>query len=146
MWNALRMGRAGAVFRREHPINPYRADFACLNLGIVIEMDGGQHLSSEALAYDRRRDAFMAGAGWQVLRIQNTWWFEHPAGVLRSIDETIQAAKLERETLFAFAYVKTPMNRLRVLARRPLQSLRDSFPINGEAVVAPRFLACGEAD
>jgi very-short-patch-repair endonuclease len=29
--------------RRQFPIEPYIADFACLELKLIIELDGGQH-------------------------------------------------------------------------------------------------------
>ncbi len=113
MWFALRAGRVGAVFRREHPIGPYRADFACISLGLVVEMDGGQHM--RASAYDGRRDSYMAAEGWYVLRVLNIHWFQNPGGALRAIDELLDAARLERQTLFGSAHHKTPMNRLRKL-------------------------------
>jgi very-short-patch-repair endonuclease len=116
MWLALRLGRAGAMFRREHPIGPFRADFACLNLGLVIEMDGGQHMA--ASTYDARRDSYIISEGWQILRILNIDWFHNRDGTLRAIDEALEAARLERETLFPNAYAKTPLNRLRKQSRR----------------------------
>jgi very-short-patch-repair endonuclease len=36
---------------------------------IVIEVDGGQH--AEARAYDSRRDEYMRGQGFRVLRFWN---------------------------------------------------------------------------
>ncbi len=104
------------MFRREHPIGPFRADFACLKLGLVIEMDGGQHMATSA--YDARRDDYMISEGWHVMRILNINWFHNRDGTLRAIDEALEAAHLERETLFANAYAKTPLNRLRKLSRK----------------------------
>ena len=131
MWFALRSGRTGAAFRREHQIGPYRADFACLNLGLVIEMDGGQHMATSA--YDAQRDRYLKSEGWKVLRILNINWFQNPSGTLRAIDEALEASRLERMTLFPEAYAKTPLNRLRKLSETPLHRLRRSFPMNGEA-------------
>jgi len=131
MWLTLRSGRAGAVFRREHQIGPYRADFACLNLGLVIEMDGGQHMANSA--YDAKRDRYLESEGWKVLRVLNINWFQNPSGTLRTIDDALETSRLERTTLFPDAYAKTPMNRLRKLAELPLHRLRRSFPASGEA-------------
>jgi very-short-patch-repair endonuclease len=117
MWWQLRMKRMGTKFRREHPIGPYRADFACLELGIVIELDGGQHTTNEAQHYDARRDAYMKRLGWRVVRIWNLDWFQNPDGVLRVIDETIFQAQHERAFNYAGACSKTPMNRLRTLSQ-----------------------------
>ena len=43
LWQAIRQNQLGARFRRQHPIGPYIADFACLEPMIVVEIDGGQH-------------------------------------------------------------------------------------------------------
>jgi very-short-patch-repair endonuclease len=133
MWFALRSGRPGAVFRREHQIGPYRADFACLNLGLVLEMDGGQHMATSA--YDAQRDRYLVSEGWKVLRILNIDWFQNPSGTLRAIDEALEASRLAFEWAFQ--------------AEAPLHRLRRSFPASGEAgaetLVTRRFPIHGEA-
>ena len=57
-------------FRREHPIPPDTVDFCCVELSLVIEIDGEHHLSPEGIEHDRIRDEFMKRLGYQVLRIQ----------------------------------------------------------------------------
>ena len=43
LWSILRDRQlAGAHFRRQHPIPPYVADFACVDARLVVEVDGGQ--------------------------------------------------------------------------------------------------------
>jgi len=70
LWYHLRDRRlAGHKFRRQRPIGPYFADFACLEAHLVIELDGGQHV--DATEYDQRRAGFMAGEGFRVLRFWN---------------------------------------------------------------------------
>jgi very-short-patch-repair endonuclease len=56
----------GYKFRRQVPIGPYIADFACLPHKVIIELDGGQHVQQEA--YDERRDAWLRAQGFRVLR------------------------------------------------------------------------------
>ncbi len=42
MWKYLRNRRLGGwKFRRQHPIEPFIVDFACLEKRLVIEVDGG---------------------------------------------------------------------------------------------------------
>ncbi|HEY4584725.1 MAG TPA: DUF559 domain-containing protein [Acidimicrobiia bacterium] len=65
LWSHLRHNRLGVKFRRQHPIGPYIADFACLGHRIVVEVDGSQHRGS---GYDASRDAYMRSLGWVVLR------------------------------------------------------------------------------
>ena len=61
----------GFHFRRQHPIGPYVADFACVPTRLVLEVDGATHSSEQEIAHDRRRDAYMTQRGWRVLRITN---------------------------------------------------------------------------
>jgi very-short-patch-repair endonuclease len=63
LWSRLRGKQLGARFRRQHPIGPYVADFACVNSRLVIEIDGEAHLE----AYDSHRDEWLRAQGWQVL-------------------------------------------------------------------------------
>ena len=67
MWSRLRNRQmAGYKFRRQFPIGPYFADFACLSARLVIEVDGGEAHGQES---DRRRTAYLEGRGYQVLRV-----------------------------------------------------------------------------
>ena len=66
VWSRLRDRQlAGFKFRRQYPIGPYFADFACLAARLVVELDGDQH----DLDYDARRDAYMCAHGYTVLRV-----------------------------------------------------------------------------
>ncbi|MGJ7538073.1 MULTISPECIES: endonuclease domain-containing protein [unclassified Variovorax] len=70
LWNHLRDRRmADHKFRRQRPIGPYFADFACLEAKLVVELDGGQHV--EAAAYDENRTRFIEAQGYRVLRFWN---------------------------------------------------------------------------
>ena len=67
MWSRLRNRQmAGYKFRRQVPIGPYFADFACLTARLVIEVDGGEAHGGEA---DRRKTACLQAHGFQVLRV-----------------------------------------------------------------------------
>ncbi len=51
LWGALRDHRLdGRKFRRQTPIGPYFADFACLAGKLVVEADGRTHANEEAAA------------------------------------------------------------------------------------------------
>ena len=66
---ALRDHRlAGCKFRRQTPIGPYFADFACLGQRLVVEADGRTHEGEDASLRDAARDAWLARAGFHVLR------------------------------------------------------------------------------
>ena len=84
LWHYLsRKQLAGYRFRRQQPIGPYIADFACLSEKLLIELDGGQH--AERTASDNRRDRFLQEKGYRVLRFWNHEVFENCFGVLERI-------------------------------------------------------------
>ncbi|KRB10945.1 endonuclease domain-containing protein [Lysobacter sp. Root690] len=58
----------GCKFRRQHPIGPYVADFACIERGLIVEADGGQHSNLHA---DERRTLYLRSRGYRVLRFWN---------------------------------------------------------------------------
>lgn len=62
---------AGAKFRRQHPLGPYILDFVCLEHGLVIEVDGGQHAQAAQQAHDQQRTAWLQQQGLRVLRFWN---------------------------------------------------------------------------
>ncbi|SEI94309.1 MULTISPECIES: endonuclease domain-containing protein [unclassified Variovorax] len=70
LWYHLRDRRlAEHKFRRQRPIGPYFADFACLEAKLVVELDGGQHV--DAAAHDENRTRFIEAQGYRVLRFWN---------------------------------------------------------------------------
>lgn len=69
LWTRLRRGQLGARFRRQLPIGPYIADFACPAARLIVEVDGETHSTDEERAHDARRTAHLAGTGWRVLRV-----------------------------------------------------------------------------
>jgi very-short-patch-repair endonuclease len=86
LWSKLRLGRQhGFRFRRQHPIGPYIADFACIRARVVVELDGATHSTDEERAYDSRRNSFMRELGWRVLRFPNHEIYENLHDVIDSI-------------------------------------------------------------
>nr|WP_295380592.1 DUF559 domain-containing protein [Pseudoxanthomonas sp.] len=69
LWTILQ-GRQleGYRFRRQCPVGPYIADFACLEANLLLEVDGGQHMDA---VVDVRRDTFLRREGFHVLRFWN---------------------------------------------------------------------------
>jgi len=87
LWRYLRSRQLeGAHFRRQHPIGDYFADFCCIRLKLVIEVDGGQHSESE---HDLKRDAWLKAQGYVVLRFWNNDVLMQTEEVVSTILETI---------------------------------------------------------
>jgi very-short-patch-repair endonuclease len=98
LWRHLRKRQmCGQRFRRQHPFRHVVLDFVCLELALVIEVDGGQHSDS---ANDRRRDEWLRCRGFRVLRFWND-------DVLLRCDQVL--AEIHREVLqaqFASGFVR----------------------------------------
>ena len=72
MWQLLRNKRfMNLKFRRQHVIAPYIVDFYCHELGLVIELDGSQHGTDDAVEYDAERTKFLEALGFKVVRYWN---------------------------------------------------------------------------
>ena len=72
MWQLLRAKRfMNLKFRRQHVIAPYIVDFYCHELGLVIELDGSQHGTNDAIEYDAERTKFLEALDLSVVRYWN---------------------------------------------------------------------------
>lgn len=93
IWQALRdlNLRIGTRFRRQAAIGPYIADFADYGRRLVIELDGSQHGKFAQAERDARRDEFLAGQGFTVLRFWNSDVNANPDGVLQYILDAVEA-------------------------------------------------------
>ena len=92
LWSKLRDRQIlNLKFRRQRPIGSYFADFACLEIGLVIELDGGQHVDN---AYDIKRESDMASSGFQTLRFWNNDVFTQIDAVLEKIFQTAETLTL----------------------------------------------------
>lgn len=99
LWYHLRGRRfLGLHFRRQHPIGPYFADFACLELGLVIELDGGQHSSIAGQNHDAARSDVLAALGFRVLRFWDNEALSNTTGVLEAIRGVVDAIRNQRST------------------------------------------------
>ncbi|MCY4618976.1 MAG: DUF559 domain-containing protein [Chloroflexi bacterium] len=87
LWSRLRRRQLGGYrFRRQHPIGPYIADFACVAERLVIELDGGQH--ADRNQEDEARTLDLEALGFRVLRFWND-------DVLRDLDSVVERVASE---------------------------------------------------
>jgi len=86
LWYHLRGRRfLGLNFRRQHPIGPYFADFACLELRLIVELDGGQHNSTAGQWHDAVRSDVLAAQGYRVIRFWDNDALGNTTGVLEAL-------------------------------------------------------------
>jgi len=89
LWRELRkLETRGTHFRRQVPIGPYVADFACLASHLVIELDGSHHADEPNKSNDEARTRWLEAEGYRVLRFWNNDLIEN----IESVMETVYAA------------------------------------------------------
>jgi len=90
LWSILR-GRQfhGFKFRRQQPIGSYIADFVCMEIKLIVEVDGGQHAAEKH--HDIERTKFLSSIGYQVLRFWNKDVMDNIEGVAQELKTTIRA-------------------------------------------------------
>jgi very-short-patch-repair endonuclease len=87
LWKYLRRQQInGFHFRKQCPVGPYIADFACLDAKLIIELDGGQLADSPS---DSARDAWFTAHGYRTLRFWNNDVLANTEGVLTTITEAL---------------------------------------------------------
>ncbi len=89
LWAYLRQGRLrGVLFRRQHAIGRYVADFCAPRHKLIIEVDGSPHLEQQD--EDAERTAFLASQGYRVLRFWNNEIMQHMDSVAAAILDALQ--------------------------------------------------------
>ena len=93
LWYHLRSRRMlGLKFRRQHPVGRYFADFACVEIGLVIELDGWlNHESWSAGNRDAARDLEDLAAGRSVARLRYGQVFGEACRTAERIGRALQA-------------------------------------------------------
>ena len=94
LWAVLRGKQLSKMkFRRQHPIGPFFADFACVSQRLVVELDAGYHDSIQD--NDLQREPFITGQGWTVVRFSNE-------EVLRDVESVLIAISCHVGIPFSF--------------------------------------------
>jgi len=89
LWAHLRLRQVhGHKFRRQRPIGPYIVDFVCLEEGLVIEVDGSQHLERALL--DARRDNYLESLGFRVLRFWDNQVLNETDAIIEFIAQVLE--------------------------------------------------------
>jgi very-short-patch-repair endonuclease len=70
-WALRRLPVEGSHFRKQAPFGPYVVDFICHGARLVIEVDGGAHLTLDRAARDLEREQWIASRGYRVIRFKN---------------------------------------------------------------------------
>lgn len=99
LWQHLRRKQVlGVQFYRQKPIGQFIVDFYAPAIGLVIELDGGQHFEQNRLEHDRERDNSLRQQRLQVMRFDN-------AQVMKEMESVLAM-------IFEFARTKSPLTPL----------------------------------
>ena len=98
LWKyVLRTGQMnGYQFRRQRPVLDYIADFMCMDLKLVIEVDGVTHQWGKTAAKDLGKEKDVTAAGFKVLRFTDEEVLKHIEGVREKIAMVVQ--EIEQST------------------------------------------------
>ena len=92
LWYQLRNRRfLNYKFRRQYSVEPYIADFICLELKLIIEIDGSQHY--DQFDKDTERTLFLNQRGFKIVRFWNNELFDNLEGVLERIRLGVEKQK-----------------------------------------------------
>ncbi|MBP8001610.1 MAG: endonuclease domain-containing protein [Chloroflexi bacterium] len=84
LWRILRDRRLGGFkFRRQHPIGRFIVDFYCMQVRLVVELDGPTH--EDQVEYDEVRTEWLQAQGYRVIRFSNQQVVQSEGNVARAI-------------------------------------------------------------
>jgi very-short-patch-repair endonuclease len=87
LWAKLNKNQIyGLQFRRQHPINIFIADFYCVRIKLLIEVDGSIHEIAEYQEHDQGRSEILTDFGITVIRFSNKQ-------IIEEIDSTVEQIK-----------------------------------------------------
>jgi len=93
LWMYLRDRQVkGFKFRRQHPIDCYIVDFCCPECHLVVELDGGHHVSQTQA--DQRRTEHLNQLGYRVSRFWDHEVLADTEAVLQHIADAANLSPL----------------------------------------------------
>jgi very-short-patch-repair endonuclease len=92
LWRSLKNVQLGGLkFRRQRPQGSYILDFYCVAATLAVEIDGAVHDHPDQAAHDRRRTAWLATQGIEVIRFPATAIRDNLEEVLAAIRQAAEA-------------------------------------------------------
>src|SRR5436190_14730461 len=77
-------------FRREYPIPPYTVDFCCVELKLILEIDGTDHFTATGMQRDQVRDEDLKRQDYRVVRIAGYEVLREPGACLERIRHEVR--------------------------------------------------------
>ena len=95
LWKYVLRARklSGYQFRRQRPVLNYIADFMCMELMLIIEVDGITHHWEETIKKDEIRQKSLESAGFTVIRFTDEEVLNHIQVVCDFLGDWIEKKK-----------------------------------------------------
>ena len=92
LWKyGLRSKKLGVTFRRQRPVGRYIVDFVCLELKIIIEVDGESHNHPEIYDNDIIRQKYLENLGFMVFRFTDEEVLKSINGVMIILEDIVKS-------------------------------------------------------
>ncbi|RYY39577.1 MAG: endonuclease domain-containing protein [Chitinophagaceae bacterium] len=90
----------GFKFRRQHVVDRYIPDFICIDVRLIVEVDGSIHEEEEQRKYDLERTSDLEALGFKLIRFTNEQVLEHTRVVLDEIRRALHecATNMQQQT------------------------------------------------
>jgi len=85
LWERIRNGKLGKKFNRQHILGQYIVDFVCLEIKLVVEVDGAYHSEPRQAESDEERTKILNQMGYWVIRFENEEVIHHLDKVIQDI-------------------------------------------------------------
>ncbi|MBZ9648424.1 DUF559 domain-containing protein [Sphingobium sp. 3R8] len=86
LWRAISARKVSGVrFNRQVPVGSFICDFVARSIGLIIEVDGGQHNQE----VDAQRTRYIEAQGFRVIRFWNSDVLGNLDGVVEEIERVI---------------------------------------------------------
>ena len=89
-------GMKGFTFRRQRPVLNYIADFMCMELFLIIEVDGITHSYETVSKQDARRQADLEKAGFTLIRFSDEEVLNSISSVYAVIEDMVSKIMVEK--------------------------------------------------
>jgi leucyl-tRNA synthetase len=90
LWQRLRNNQMNIKARRQHAINGFIADFAFMEIKLVVEIDGEYHTEEQQKEYDQARTNYLKESGFDILRFTNEEVLQQTESVVEKIKTEIK--------------------------------------------------------
>lgn len=151
LWKAIRNNQLGCKFRRQQAIHVYIADFVCLDLKLIIEVDGGYHEEENQRYIDEQRTHDLNALGYRVVRFTNEEVLENLSNVIQKLQSYIAESQVPRTNgegdlgggaKFDYIMGNPPFSGARWMGKDQKQDVLDIFGSKWDGVGDLDYVTC----